>query len=94
MEARNFSFDELPKIVYQLSEQIKELKELVKDKEPQDAGNDLISRKEAMALLGITDPTLWTWAKQGRLRTYKIGNRVYLKRSELAEAINQNITKK
>lgn len=94
MSRGNFSFEELPNIVYQLSEQISRLTEILEVQQPVENTNDLIPRKEACEQLGITVVTCWTWAKQGKLKTYKIGNKVYLRRSELEEVINQNITKK
>ena len=50
---------------------------------------DLISRKEAAALFGITFPTLDDWVKKGILKAYKIGRRIYYKRPEISAALIQ-----
>ncbi len=55
---------------------------------------DLITRKEACEMLNVTDVTIWTWAKQGKIPTYKVGAKVYLKRSEVMSLVESNITKK
>lgn len=55
---------------------------------------DLITRKEACELLNVTDVTIWTWAKHGKIPTYKVGGKVYLKRSEVLDLVQQNKTKK
>lgn len=94
MNTKNISFDELPHMVHQLSEQVLKLTALVELKTPEENTNDLISRVEACKELGISVVTCWTWAKQGKIKTYKIGNKVYLKRSEIKEIIDHNITKK
>lgn len=58
------------------------------------ANEDLITRKEACELLNVTDVTIWTWSKQGKIPTYKVGAKIYLKRSEVMNLIDQNKTKK
>ena len=58
------------------------------------ANEDLITRKEACDLLNITNVTIWSWSKQGKIPTYKVGSKIYLKRSEVMNLIDQNVTKK
>ena len=48
---------------------------------------ELLTRKEVIALLKITSPTLWSWSKQGKLKSYGMGSRVYYKRNEVMESI-------
>jgi len=55
---------------------------------------DFISRSEAAKLLKITLPTLNEWTKLGRLKSYKIGNRVLYKLDEVIEAVKSTSNNK
>lgn len=57
---------------------------------PPDNQNDLITRKETAALLGITLPTLHAWSVQGKLKAYHIGTRVRYKKSEVLKALTHS----
>ncbi len=85
-------FETLPSgTIEKMFTEMQEIKNLLASKrEPE----ELLTRKEACELLNVTDVTIWNWAKQGRIKTYKMGNRVMLKRSELLEEISNNVTKK
>lgn len=87
------TFENLPSVVSTLVVQINELKNLIQQSKPRDP-EELLTRKEACELLSVTDVTIWNWSKQGKIKTYKIGNKVMLKRSEILEVISNNITKK
>lgn len=50
---------------------------------------ELMTRKEAAKLLGITLPTLFKWTQSGKIIGYRIGSRVRYKRSELNGALSQ-----
>jgi len=47
----------------------------------------LLSRKQAAEFLDISLVTLHTWVKNDILRSHKVANKVYFKRSELLEDI-------
>lgn len=66
--------------------QIDNLKNDYKPKEP----NEFLTRAETMALLKISNFCLHNWINKGILKVYKIGNRTYLKRSEIEEKINKS----
>ena len=53
-----------------------------------------LSRKEVAKMLKISLPTLNEWSKQGILQSYKKGNRVLYKTSEIEEAVNQGAFRK
>jgi excisionase family DNA binding protein len=55
---------------------------------------DYLSRIEVAQLLKISLPTLHEWTKLNWLQSYKIGNRVLYKESEIKEAISKLITQK
>jgi excisionase family DNA binding protein len=56
--------------------------------------NDLLTRKEAAKLLGVSFPTLNEWSKTGVITGYRIATRVRYKHSELVESLLQMQTKK
>jgi len=49
--------------------------------------DELLSRKEVAVMLKISMTTLYHWTKNGLLKSYKIGNRVLYKRSEVESAV-------
>jgi excisionase family DNA binding protein len=49
--------------------------------------DELLTAKEAAALLKISLVTLWQWEKAGRVKKHKIGSRVYFKHSEIMASI-------
>lgn len=51
---------------------------------------DYLTRNEVCELLHIDLSTLHRWRKNGTLVAYGLGNRIYFKRSEIEELINQN----
>lgn len=69
---------------------ISELKEqLSKEFQPKEPTNYL-TRNEVCEMLHIDLSSLHRWRKEGKLIAYGIGNRVYFKRNEIEELINQN----
>ncbi|MBS1744000.1 MAG: helix-turn-helix domain-containing protein [Bacteroidetes bacterium] len=48
---------------------------------------EIMSRKEVKELLQISYPTLNTWTKQGKIKAYKQGGKVYFKRSEIINSL-------
>jgi len=51
--------------------------------------NDLLTRKQAAILLGVSLPTLNEWSKTGIVIGYRINTRVRYKRSELEQSLSQ-----
>lgn len=49
--------------------------------------SNLISRKEACKILGISHVTLWNWTKEGLIQSYGLGSRIYYKKDELLESV-------
>ena len=50
---------------------------------------DLIKAKEACVFLHISKVTLFKWLKEGIIKGYYLGTRLYLKKSELEEALTK-----
>jgi excisionase family DNA binding protein len=49
----------------------------------------LLSRKEAAKLLGVSLPTILEWTKTGKITGYRISSRVRYKRSEIESSLSQ-----
>jgi len=50
----------------------------------------LLTRKEVSAYFKISVVTVHEWTKKRRLHPYKVGNRVFYKKQEILELINQS----
>lgn len=55
----------------------------------QTSDNSYLSRKEVTSLLKISLTTLNDWSKRGIIQSYRIGNRILYKKSEIEQAITQ-----
>lgn len=51
---------------------------------------EYLTRSEVCELLKIDLSTLHRWRKDGTISSFGIGNRVFIKRSEIDQIINQN----
>ena len=69
----------IPELKAQLSAQFQ-------PKEP----TEYLTRSEVCKLLKIDMSTLHRWRKDNTIPSYSMGNRVYFKRSEVEQIINQN----
>ncbi len=69
------------------SDLIKGFEELTRRREASTASRQFneryLTRAETAEMLGVTDVTLWHWAKKGMLRTHKIGRQVRYKLSDI-----------
>lgn len=52
--------------------------------------SDRLSEKEAAALIGVSHATVANWRKKKLIPFYRIGNKVFYRKSELIEAAQQN----
>ena len=69
----------IPELKAQLSAQFQ-------PKEP----TEYLTRYEVCKLLKIDMSSLHRWRKEGKIPSYGLGNRVYFKRSEVEQIINEN----
>lgn len=63
------------------------VKSIISFIQSQQEPEQLLSRKEASVLLGVSLVTLNKWSKEGKIRARRIGTRVRYKKSELLKAI-------
>ncbi|MNK08278.1 Helix-turn-helix domain protein [compost metagenome] len=47
----------------------------------------LLTCKQALDFLQITSPTLRKWTKEGLLKAYSLGGRIYYKQHEVIDAL-------
>ena len=92
MNGLNLTFNGID--LTQLAQDVQEIKSLVSGFCKPELEEELLTFNEGCELLKCTRVTLWKYAKLGKIKTYKIGNKVFLKRSELMEVISNNVTKK
>ena len=84
-QLHNTTPEELLKPIQELKEQIEELRKNFQPKEPE----EYLSRAEVAQLLKVDISTIHNWGKSGKLKRHGLGNRVYYKRSEVEQAIQE-----
>jgi hypothetical protein len=52
--------------------------------------SDVVTRKETAKFFKVTTTTIGDWTKSGILHPYKVGNRVYFRRSHLMQVLEQS----
>jgi excisionase family DNA binding protein len=85
------TFDQLPKAVTMLTNEVSELKRLLMEKqaEPSAQSNDKpLSIGEAADFLNLSIPTLYSKVSRGELPVMKRGKRLYFSLAELKEYLN------
>nr|WP_315139899.1 helix-turn-helix domain-containing protein [uncultured Flavobacterium sp.] len=53
-----------------------------------DEKDQLLTREETAKMLSVSLVTLWTWDKNDILQSYRIGNKVRYKKSDILKALN------
>lgn len=91
MTTETLTFNDLPAAVTTLKNEIRELKNLLLEKQdhtPTTENNpEFITPKEAADLLKVSQVTLWRYEKQGKVKCYGIGGRRLYKHSELINSL-------
>lgn len=55
---------------------------------------ELLTRKQAAKLLGVSLPTIQDWTKTGKITGYRIASRIRYKRHELETSLSQIKTRR
>jgi excisionase family DNA binding protein len=55
---------------------------------------ELLTRREAAKLLGVSLPTILDWTKTGKIIGYRIASRIRYKRNEIENALSQIKTRR
>ncbi len=83
IQIQNFTINDLQEIVNNsVKEAFKENK-LFTQKEPE----DLLTTKQAMELLQVSQVTLHRWRVDGLIPSHRIGGSIYFKRSEIINSM-------
>jgi excisionase family DNA binding protein len=79
------TFDQLPKAVSQLLEEVNNIKRLLTEKDGNEkpAGDQLLTIKEAAALLHLSVPTCYGLVHRKEIPVSKKGKRLYFSKDEL-----------
>lgn len=86
----NLRFEDLPNAMETVLEKLslieQNLEEIKKNYQPI-TPEELMTRHETAAYLKVSLTALWEWNKKGILPSYRVGNRVYYKRSEILDIL-------
>ncbi len=86
------TFDQLPKAVTMLTNEISELKNLLIDKQeqpPTEQPEKLLTIQEAAQFLRLTVPTIYSKVSRGELPVMKRSKRLYFSSIELMEYVKE-----
>lgn len=87
----NVSPDEITGQFKELQKQLNELKQNLQPKTPA----EYLTRTEVATLLKCNLSTIHNWCKNGKLKPYALGNRIYFLRSQIEETLTPlNINQK
>ena len=87
---QKLSFDQLPKVVTELTNEISELKRLIVEKDEDQSRKtpeQFLTIQEAAQLLNLTVPTLYSKVSRRELPVMKRGKRLYFSNAELIDYI-------
>lgn len=91
MQVENLTFDQLPKAVNTLIQEVSELKKMLTTIDErqlnQEDQPEFITIKEACEILKVSEVTLWRYQKEGKVKVYGIGSRRLLKRDEVLNSL-------
>lgn len=88
MNAFTPTFDQLPNVVFQLTNEVIELKALLLQKvQPQNDIETPINLNAVEEITGLSKPTLYGYVQRNEIPYYKKGNRLKFFKSEIIEWI-------
>lgn len=83
----NLTFDQLPEAVTNLTNEVKELKQLFisKEQHSKEQPDQFLTIQQAAAFLNLSVPTIYSKVSKRELPVMKQGKRLYFSRTELTE---------
>lgn len=90
--SENLTFEELPRAVTLLTEEVSELKQLILDKSkdpPKEKAEKLFTIQEAADFLSLSVATLYSKVSRGEIPVMKRTKRLYFSRTELLEYVKK-----
>lgn len=85
----NLTFDQLPKAVTMLTEQVCELKRLILERSEHKAPQQLLTIQEAADFLNLAKPTVYAMVARNEVPYMKRSKRLYFSREDLLKYIKQ-----
>ena len=95
LEIENLQAHEVLGALNDMKDEIKSLKTMLESQQrnqPRSNEPENMTPKEAGAFLRIAYTTVWKWHKTGKIVAYRIGGRLYYKRSELQAVLTNSKT--
>jgi excisionase family DNA binding protein len=90
MQNSIFSSVPLEQLKFEISQEILDrITPILQSVNKPSPATELLTRKEASKLLGISLPTLLDWTNTGKITGYRIASRVRYKRTELENSLSQ-----
>ena len=89
---QTLTFDKFPEAVTMLTNEVRELKRLLIEKQeqtPTEHPEQLLTIQQASELLNLTVPTMYSKVSKGELPVMKRGKRLYFSRAELMDYIKE-----
>jgi excisionase family DNA binding protein len=84
----NVSLEDMANTLREIvASELQKVKELIVPK-PKDDSDNILTRYEVAQLLGVSLPTLFNWNNDKILVNYKVGRRVYYKKSDVMAILN------
>lgn len=84
---KELTFEKLPEAISTLLSEVKEIKSIVTEKGSIEERRIPISIDEACRIINKAKPTIYTMVREGRLKAYKKGKRLYFFEEDLIEWI-------
>lgn len=85
----NLTFEQLPQVVMTLTEEVRELRKLFLEPQPQQETDKFLTIQETADFLNLSVPTIYSKVQRRQLPYMKQGKRLYFSKTELTEYIEQ-----
>lgn len=87
MEAKQITFESLPKAMASLLDEVKQIKSLILDTSTKEAGDQLLTIQETSEFLHVKKQTLYSYVSKGIIPHHKRAGRLYFSKTELIDWI-------
>lgn len=69
----------------EVSAKLDQIQKALEHQKPEPAANKALSAKEVAKQLGVTQNTVYAWAREGKIRSVSVGNRVLFPETAVQE---------
>ena len=95
MSTQLFSSLPFEQLKTEISEAVlKEVAPLIQSANTTKPETELLTRKQAAKMLGVSLPTILDWTKSGKITGYRIASRIRYKRTELENSLSKIKTRR